>query len=472
MNSSVESALAGLRALLGPLGCLEAPADLAPYLVEWRGLYHGAALAVLRPQRTEDLAEAVRICAGAGLPIVPQGGNTGLCGGAVGQAAGVILSLGRMTRIRGVDPQTYVLTAEAGVTLAAVQEAARAVDRLFPLSLASQGSAQLGGVLSTNAGGTQVLRYGMARDLVLGLEVVLADGRIWHGLRQLRKDNSGYDLKQMFLGAEGTLGIITAAAVKLFAAPRDVATGFCALRDPAAGIELLARLRAASGEAVSACEYMNRTTLDFVLRHAPGCRDPLSGPHPHYVLIELTSPRAEGDLNGVLEQTLAQAISDGLVGDAVTARSAAQGRALWRLREEASDAQKPEGASIKHDVSVPLGRVPAFLTRATLACEAAMPGLRVAAFGHVGDGNIHFNLSQPIGADRAAFLGQWSRFNRIVHDIVAELEGSFSAEHGIGRLKLDEMAHYKTPLDLELMGRLKQAFDPAWLLNPGAVVRR
>jgi D-lactate dehydrogenase (cytochrome) len=326
-------------------------------------------------------------------------------------------------------------------------------------------------VISTNAGGVNVLRYGNARDLVLGVEVVLADGQVWNGLKSLRKDNTGYDLKQLFIGGEGTLGIITAATLKLFPRPREVETAFCAIPHPRAAVELLAIARAATGDAVSAFELLPRIGLEFVCRHIPGCSDPLSAPSPWYVLIELTSAREGGELRAALEIMLEKALELGLVTDAVLASSKEQRSALWRLRESLPEAQKFEGGSIKHDVSVSVSKVPEFLERATKVVLAALPGVRPVPFGHIGDGNIHFNLTQPVGTDKAEYLEEWERMNRIVHDIIADLGGSFSAEHGIGQLKLGEMEHYKSPLELDLMRKIKRALDPKSLMNPGKVVR-
>jgi len=467
-----NEALDRIRAVVGPRGWLDAPQDMEPYLVEERGLYRGRARAVVRPGSTEEVAAVVKICAGAGIGIVPQSGNTGLVGGGIPHDHGeeIVVNLGRMNRVRAIDPLNYTITVEAGCILASVQKAAADVDRLFPLSLGAEGTCQIGGNLSTNAGGIAVLRYGMARDLVLGLEVVLADGRIWNGLRGLRKDNTGYDLKQLFVGAEGTLGVITAAVLKLFPRPAAVETGFIAVPSPAAAIELLARTRAGTGDAVTAFELISRRALEMVLRHIPGTVDPLAEPSPWYVLLEASSGAADGSLRASLEQVLGGAVEDQLVQDATLAASGEQAKALWRLRESITEAQKPEGGSIKHDVSVPVSKVPEFIERASAAVEAALPGIRVVAFGHAGDGNIHFNLSQPVGADRAGYLARWEAFNRIVHDIVAELQGSISAEHGIGRLKREELTHYKAPLEIELMRVLKQTLDPKGIMNPDKVV--
>jgi FAD/FMN-containing dehydrogenase len=458
-----------LAAIVGPANLLIAADDMAPYLVEERGLYQGSASAVVRPGSTAEVAELVKACALAGIAIVPQGGNTGLCGGAVPSGDAVVVSTERLNRIRAVDPVDFTLTAEAGCVLATVQDAAAEAGCLFPLSLGAEGSCRIGGNLSTNAGGVGVLRYGNTRDLVLGLEVVLPDGQIWNGLRALRKDNTGYDLKHLFIGAEGTLGIITACVVKLFPAPRETATALIALPDPAAALTILAAARRASGDAVTACELVPRIGLDLDIAHLPGVRDPFAAPHPWYLLIELSSSRP-GGLREALESVLAVALESGAAHDAVLACSEDQRRALWKIREGVPEAQKKEGGSIKHDVAVATSRVPEMIARCTPAVQAALPGVRVVAFGHIGDGNIHFNLTQPVGADKAWFIGQWDRMNRVVHDIVDDMGGSVSAEHGIGRLKREEMARYKSAPELELMRRIKAAIDPDGRMNPGKIL--
>ena len=457
---------------VGPGGLVTESADMAPYLVDQRICYHGATPMVVRPASTAEVAAVVAICAESSTPIVPQGGNTGLCGAATPSADGgeLLISLTRMNRLREVDPLNFTHTAEAGVILADIQSAAEAVDRLFPLSLGAEGTARIGGNLSTNAGGTGVLRYGNARDLVLGLEVVLPDGRVWDGLSGLRKDNTGYDLKQLFIGAEGTLGIITASVLKLFPRPHDIQTAFAAVRDPAAAIELLSRARAASDDRVTAIEWMARSGLDFVLRHIPGTRDPLAAVHPEYLLIELTSGHDSGGLRETLETILADAMERGEVLDAAIAESRAQAKNFWRLRETIPEAQALEATSIKHDVSVPVSSVPDFLARADEAVTAAMPGIRICSFGHIGDGNIHYNLTQPAGAEPDAFRARQGELNRIVHDIAVGLRGSISAEHGIGQLKRGELRHYKSPVALEVMRALKTALDPDGIMNPGKVL--
>lgn len=462
-----------LVGLIGPSAVLTAAEDRAPYLKEWRGRYQGQALVVVRPGSTADLATVVRVCAEAGVSMVPQGGNTGLVGGAVAGADQVLISTDRLTAVRSLDVVNNTITVEAGVILQSIQEAADAADRLFPLSLGAEGSCRIGGNLSTNAGGTGVLRYGNARDLTLGLEVVLPDGRIWDGLRGLRKNNTGYDLKHLFIGAEGTLGIITAAVLKLFPKPRDRATALAAVPDPDAALALLTRAQAGSGDAVTGCELMCRQGIDFALEHIDGVVDPLSGRSPWYVLIEFTSPAAPrqgAGLTSQMETVLAAAFEAGEVTDAAIAASDGQARALWFIREAIVDGQRPEGGSIKHDIAVPVSAVPRFLTEAGAAMDAYMPGIRPVPFGHLGDGNLHYNISQPVGMDRDAFLAHWDPVTRIIHDIAAGLGGTFSAEHGVGRSKRAELATTKAGVELDLMRAVKTAIDPAGLMNPGKVL--
>ena len=398
-----------------------------------------------------------------------QGGNTGLVGGQVPFGA-FLISLSRLDRIRALDATDLTLTAEAGLTLARAQEAAKEVGCLFPLSIAAEGTCQIGGNLSTNAGGSAVLRYGNMRELALGLEVVLPDGRVWNGLSRLRKDNTGYDLKDIFIGAEGTLGIITAAVLRLFPAPRQRATTLVGLEGPHKALAFFRRLRAVAGDALTGFEIMPRFGMETVLKHMPGTVRALTSDHAFYVLAELTSTRKEDDLSAMMVGVLSDAFEAEEVEDAVIASSDTQAAALWRLREELSDAQKFEGGSIKHDVSVPVSKVADFIVEATRLCEAHMPGLRVCAFGHMGDGNVHFNLSQPVGMDKQANLDTWEEFNRIVHDLVATLGGSISAEHGIGLLKKEELVLYKDPVALQVMAALKATLDPKGLMNPGKVL--
>jgi len=467
-----QELLSRIASVVGPNGLLTEPADTAPYLEEERGLYHGQALAVVRPASTAEVAEVVKLCAAAGVAVVPQGGNTGLCGGGcpVGDKPAVVISTGRMNAIRSVDPLNFTMTVEAGVVLQTIQQKADEAGCFFPLSLGAEGSCQIGGNISTNAGGSGVLRYGNTRELVLGLEVVLPDGQIWDGLRALRKDNTGYDLKQLFVGAEGTLGIITAAVIKLFPKPKDVQTAFVAMADLDSALALLARARGVSGDQVTAFELVGRNGLDLDIENIPGITDPFEDKHDWYVLMELSTSRPEGSLQESLETLLGEAMEAGEVVDAVMANSLEQRNGLWRIREGVPEAQKKYGGSIKHDVSVPVSSVPEFIHRATAAVEAAMDGVRVIPFGHVGDGNIHFNLSQPKGGDKQAFLARWEEMNRIVHDIVVELRGSISAEHGIGVLKREELSHYKASLELDLMRKVKAALDPNGVMNPGKVI--
>jgi len=464
MNELIDE----LRRLLGERHVLTAADDLAPYCTDWRGRYTGSAPCVALPGSTEETAAVVRACAAAGVAMVPQGGNTGLCGGATPTGSEVVINLRRMNRIRAIDADNNSLTVEAGCTLQAVQDAAAEMDRLFPLSLAAEGSATIGGNLSTNAGGVQVLRYGNARELTLGLEVVLADGRIWEGLRALRKDNTGYDLKHLFIGAEGTLGLITAATLKLFPRPRAHATAWAAVPDPAAAVRLLGRLRDAAGDNVTAFEIVGRPALELVLRHIPDARDPLLGKPAWQVLIELSGAR--DDLSATLEQALEAAAGDGIVDDAAIAASEAQTAALWALRENVSEAQKIEGVSIKHDIAVPVSRIAEFIARADAALLAAFPHVRIVCFGHIGDGNLHYNQSRPDAQSNNEFIAQTGAVNRIVHDLVHELGGSISAEHGLGQLKREEVLRYKSATEMDMMRAVKQALDPRGLMNPGKLL--
>ena len=468
--STAMSLVERLVRAVGPAHVLTDDADMAPYTEDWRGRYRGRPIAVVRPAHPGQVAAVVAACSEAGVAVVPQGGNTGLCGGATPISGEVVVDTRRLNRIRGLDAENNTLAVEAGCPLQAVQEAAAAADRLFPLSLAAEGTATIGGNLATNAGGVQVLRYGNMRDLVLGIEVVLPDGRLWDGMRALRKDNTGYDLKQLFIGAEGTLGIVTAAVLKLFPAIRTRATAWVAVADPRAAVRLLGLLRAACGDRVSAFEIVGRTALGLVLRHIPGARDPLAGAPAWTVLVELSDPAVDAPLEAQLEAVLGEAVAQGLASDAAVAASVAQARALWALREDISEAQRIEGVSIKHDVSVPVSRIPEFLERAGAALAARWPDIRVVAFGHIGDGNLHYNLSKALADDNATFIARTAEVNGIVHDLVCELGGSISAEHGLGQLKREEVLRYKPALEMELMRRVKQAFDPAGLMNPGKVL--
>ncbi|HEX3674784.1 MAG TPA: FAD-binding oxidoreductase [Rhizomicrobium sp.] len=465
----MSDAIARLKDAVGPKGFSEDANEIAPHLVEWRGKYIGHTPLLLKPQTVAEVSAILAICNETRTAIVPQGGNTGLVGGQIPLHGEVLLSLARMNRIRSVDAAAGAMICEAGVILAAAQEAALAAERYFPLSLAPEGSCTVGGNLSTNAGGVNVLRYGNARDQVLGLEVVLADGRVLEMLRTLRKDNTGYDLKQLFIGAEGTLGVITAAALKLYPKPETRETAFVALRDPAAAVELLARLQAATGGMLSGFELMPRIGLELVLAHIPGAADPLAAPAPWYVLAE-ASAGAAMPLRETFEGALGHAVESGIASDAVVAMNEAQRDALWRLRESMSEAQKREGASIKHDVSVPIQSIPDFLAQGMALVDAIVPGARPVPFGHLGDGNIHFNVSVPKGGDDDAFLARWDEVSHAVHDLVHHFGGSISAEHGVGVMKRDDIVRYKSAAEMDTMRALKRMMDPNGILNPGKVV--
>jgi len=460
-----------LRAIVGDANVLTAGEDVAPYLADWRERYRGATLAVVRPATTDEVAAVVASCAALGVAIVPQGGNTGMCGGATPHATGteVVLSLARMNRIRALDAANATLTAEAGAPLAAVHKAAADAGLLFPLSLASEGSCTIGGNLSTNAGGTAVLRFGNARDLTLGIEVVLADGRIWNGLRGLRKDNTGYDLKQLFIGGEGTLGIVTAATLKLFPAPRTQVTAMCAVVSVAAALDLLTRLRSALGDRLTGFELMSGFSLSLSAAHHPASPNPLPG-HPWYVLVQADDSTADAPLRAMAEAALVAAVVDEVALDAVVAQSVDQASKLWSLRENISEAQRREGPNIKHDIALPISAIPAFLVECDAALARAFPESRLVVFGHLGDGNLHYNLSAPEGTAANAFLANAEAANRIVHDCVARFHGSFSAEHGVGQLKRSELQRYKSGVELDLMRAVKAAFDPGNLMNPGKIL--
>ncbi|MDP2803466.1 MAG: FAD-binding oxidoreductase [Phreatobacter sp.] len=457
--------------IVGPRYAITDPGDQAPYLRDDRSLYHGRTSLVVRPGSTEEVAAVMALAHETGTPVVPQGGATGLVGGHVPHETGaeIVLSLNRMTAVRDVDPAGNTMTVDAGVTLQQAQDAASEVGRLFPLNIGSKGSCTIGGNLSTNAGGTQAVAYGMARDLVLGLEVVLADGRIWHGLRTLKKDNTGYDLKHLFMGAEGTLGIITAAVLKLYPAPRAIEAAWVAVPSPEAGLALLNAAQERAGPSVTGFELMPRNLFEFVLRHLSGARDPLADASPWYCLMELSTASAAG-LRETLEEILAAGFEEGIVTDAALADTIDQRNAFWRLREGMSEVQKLEGGSIKHDVSVPVAAVPDFIAAAVAACLAYMPDCRPVPFGHLGDGNIHFNISQPVGMDKAAFLEHWDAVQTIVHDIVGTFGGSISAEHGIGRMKRDLLPAVKDPVAMDIMRQMKAVLDPKGILNPGKVL--
>jgi len=455
-----------LAGIVGLTNVLTDDADIAPFVTDWRGRYRGAAQCVVRPGNTAEVAAVVKACAEAGVPLVPQGGNTSLCGAATPDEAGraVVISLSRLKRIAAVDPKNNTISVEAGCTLAAVQEAARAVDRLFPLALASEGTCQIGGNLSTNAGGVQVLRYGNTRELTLGLEVVLPSGEVWDGRRGLRKDNTGYDLKQLFIGAEGTLGIITGAVLKLFPLPKMQTTCWVNVASPAQAVDLLNQARTGFDAQLTAFELVSEAALGLVIAHIPDVVRPTSV-SPWYVLAEFSDSKP-----AAVAHWLHSRLEAGDVLDGVIAQSGPQAQKLWALRENISEAQKIEGVSIKHDVAVPVSRIPDFLAMADAALEQAFPGIRVVAFGHVGDGNLHYNLSKADAGDNASFIAAQPEVNRLVHDTVHALNGSISAEHGIGQLKRDEILRYKSPVEMALMRSIKQALDPQGLMNPGKVI--
>ena len=467
-----DSLLARIAAVIGEANVLTSEHDKAPYCLERRDLYHGRCPAVLRPGSTAEVAALVALAAAERQPLVPQGGNTGLVGGQVPDESGreIVVSLERLNRIRAIDRDGETMIAEAGAVLETIHQAAAGEGLMFPLTLGAMGSCRIGGNISTNAGGTNVLAYGNTRDLVLGLEVVLADGRVWNGLRRLKKDNTGYDLKQLFIGGEGTLGIITAAVLRLFPEPRGQAVAFAGLQTPQAALHLLHAMRGAAGTALTGFEIMPRLGMEFILKHQPETRDPLAEPHPWCVLAEVSSSRSEADAAQLLEAGFVTAFEDGTIADAVVAASLAQAKAFWAIRHDLSLVQKYEGGSIKHDVSVPVACVPDFIDRASAAVIQAMPGCRPLPFGHLGDGNVHFNVSQPPDMDKQAFIDRWDEIAALVHAIVVELDGSISAEHGIGVLKRELLKTVKEPVELEMMRRIKRAFDPDNILSPGRIL--
>lgn len=467
-----ESLIARFVDLVGGSHALTDPADIAPHLVEQRGLYQGASRLLVKPADTQQVSAILKLASDTGTAIVPQGGNTGLTGGQIPDTSGhaILLSLARMNHIRDIDPVGNTMTVEAGCVLAQAQAQAETVDRLFPLSLGAQGSCQIGGNLSTNAGGTAVLAYGNMRQLCLGLEVVLPTGEIWNGLRRLKKDNTGYDLRDLFIGAEGTLGVITAAVLKLFARPKGRETVFAGLDSPQAALAVFEIAEAVAGPSLTGFELMPRIGIEFTTRHIARTRDPLAGIHPWYALIDISSAQSQGAARALIETIFDKADAKGLIRDAVIAESESQKADFWRLRESMSSAQKPEGGSIKHDISVPVAQVPAFLREADKAVLEKIPDARIVAFGHLGDGNIHYNISQPIGSDRQSFLARWQEISDIVHAIVLSHDGSIAAEHGIGQLKRDELARIRQPIEIDLMRRIKAAFDPVGIMNPGKII--
>lgn len=459
-------------AIVGERHALVREDDLAPHLKEWRGRWTGQTSAVLKPGSTAEVAEILKLASKTGTPIVPQGGNTGLVGGQIPDESGraIIVSTARLNRIREVDTDGDTITVETGAVLQTIREAADAQDRLFPLSLASQGSCQIGGNLSSNAGGTGALAFGVARDLCLGLEVVLPTGEVLDDLNKLKKNNTGYDLRDIFIGAEGTLGIITAAVLKLFPKPRGTTAAFLAVTSPDAALALFRAARAAAGPSLTAFELMARMGVEFAERHAPGVRDPMAKPHPWYVLMEVSSGRSDADARMQLDHLVEQGFEAGLVTDGAIAESEAQRLAFWQLREAISESQIPEGGSIKHDISVPVASIPGFLEQANRAVLAIVPDARPCPFGHMGDGNLHYNISQPEGWDKQAFLAMTGEVTAAVHAIVRAMDGSISAEHGIGQMKREELSEVKSPVALDLMRRIKTAFDPAGIMNPGKVL--
>jgi FAD/FMN-containing dehydrogenase len=477
--SIVASFIDKLRNIVGDKGLITDESNKHPYLTDWRENYLGSALAVVRPATTEEVAAVVKLCAAGKVAVVPQGGNTGMSGGGTPHEASreIVLSLTRMNHILEIDKIGYTMTVEAGVVLKTIQETAADHDRLFPLSLGAEGSCTIGGNLSTNAGGVQVLHYGNARNLVLGLEVVLPTGEIWNGLRALKKDNTGYDLRDLYLGAEGTLGIITKAILKLWPKPKDHATSWSAVPSPQAAVELLSGAYAASEDNVTSCELMGRQGIDFVLQHIPNTADPLGEQHAWYVLMEWSSTRPaseganEAALREKMEAYLGDAMEKGLVLDAVIAQTEAQSKSLWALRENHTEASKKEGPSIKHDISVAVSKIPPFVPEGLAAMNKALPGCRPLVFGHVGDGNLHFNCQAPAGWDKARFAPHIETISGAIYDLVVGYGGSISAEHGIGRIKVDELAHYRSKIELDTMRTLKRALDPQNIMNPGKVIQ-
>ena len=462
-------------AIVGETYALTEKNDITPFVEDARGRFKATSPLVLRPENVNQVSQILKLANQTNTAIIPQGGNTGLVGGGFPLSNGgndeVILSLSRMNRVLAVDVKTNTMTVESGAILETLQNAADNADRLFPLSLGSQGSCQIGGNISTNAGGTGVLAYGNTRELVMGLEVVLADGEIWNGLSRLRKDNTGYDLKNLFIGAEGTLGVITKAVLKLFPKPAGREVSYVALKTPEDALELLNRAKDKAGSALTGFELMAPFAMEFALKHMPDSRAPLQGEHPWYVLMEISSNRSTSDAREILENILEQAFETGLVQDATLAENLAQQKTFWKLREDMSDAQKPEGASIKHDIAVPVGEVPQFIKLADAAVLKIVPGARIINFGHMGDGNLHYNISQPVGWEGKRFFAHEKAIHDAVYEIVEQLNGSFSAEHGIGQLKRERLEARKDPTALAMMRTIKQALDPKGIMNPGKVLR-
>ncbi len=474
LNTPTPELLNQLKQIVGPSGVVDQPQDIAPYLVDHRKLYRGATSLVLRPESTEQVSQILKLCHAHHIGVVPVGGNTSYCGGATPSSAGneIVVSLSRLKRIRHIDPDNYTLTVEAGCVLAEVQQAAEAAERLFPLSLGSEGSCQIGGNLSTNAGGTAVLRYGMARDLALGLEVVLPDGRVLDDLNALRKNNTGYDLRDLFLGAEGTLGIITAATLKLYPLPRTRVTALVAVDDPAAAVALLSFLRSSGSDALSTFELMPRIAIELVCRHIAGINDPFDDTHPWYVLIEASTAQLTDHLTEELSEVLVRAQQNQLVRDVLLAQSSSQREFFWRIRETIPEAQTRAGGSIKHDVSVSISDLPKFIDEGTALCKRIAPEGVMVIYGHLGDGSLHFNINTPDAGAHPEVFAKKTALNNAVHELAMRYRGSISAEHGIGQLKRDELAEFKNPVAMQLMHTIKQALDPHGIMNPGKVLTR
>ncbi len=466
------AALEQLKAVVGDGAWLDSPNDIAPFTTDFRGLYRGATPLVLLPREVDQVARILTLCNRHELAVVPHGGNTSYCGGATPDESGtqIVLSMRRLNRIRVLDPANYSMIVEAGCTLAEAQAAAASQGRLFPLSLGSEGTAQIGGNLSTNAGGTAVLRYGMMRDLVLGLEAVMADGRVLSALKSLRKDNTGYDVKSLFVGAEGTLGIITAASLKLFPRPADTATALAGIDSPQQALDLLAQLRSATGDQLTTFELMPRLAVELTVRHVPGVANPLDQGTAWYLLIELSSPDPRAELAALLADKLQEAAAQSIIKDATLATSLAQSQAMWKLRESVPEAQRHHGASLKHDVSVPISGIPQLIEEGSELVRRLAPEGQVVSYGHVGDGNLHFNVSQRQGTQQTAFLARGPQLESAMFDLVERLGGSISAEHGIGRLKAAQFAERADPVELAIMRVLKRALDPKGILNPGKVL--
>lgn len=459
-------------AIVGEAYALRSANDIEPYLIEPRDKFGGKTSLVLRPSNVDEVSAILKLATETETAIVPQGGNTGLVGGQIPDGSGtqIVLSLSRLNKIRSIDPAGNLAIVEAGLVLQKLQEAAVQAGKLFPLSLGSEGSCQVGGNLSSNAGGTAVLAYGNTRELCLGVEVVLPTGEILNDLRTVKKDNTGYDLKDLFIGAEGTLGVITAAVMKLFPLPKGKGVAYVGLSSPDNALQLLNMAQSHAGASLTGFELMPRIGVEFSVAHTEGVRDPLQEPHNWYVLLDISSSRSAEDARETIETILTEAFEAGLVDDATIAESTAQEKSFWHMREAMSHAQKPEGGSIKHDISVPVARIPDFIKEADQAVLDLIPGARIVSFGHMGDGNLHYNISQPVGADKQAFLDRWAEVTKRVHDIVRAYNGSISAEHGIGQLKRQELSETKSPIALDLMRRIKKSFDPAGVMNPGKVI--